>query len=67
MSNNDYIAEYIKEKYPTLLGFDFAMWKLGRRFSEALIDMSKGIENTLNAVFDNKVGSEVKPNDRDKH
>ena len=58
MSDNDYIAEYIKEKYPTLLGFDFAMWKLGRRFSEALIDMSKGIENTVNAVFGNKAESE---------
>ena len=64
MSDNDYIAEYIKEKYPTLLGFDFAMWKFGRRFSETLIDLSKGIENTYNAVFGNKTESEVKPNDK---
>ena len=58
MSDNDYIAEYIKEKYPTLLGLDFAMWKFGRRFTESLIDMSKGIENTVNAVFGNKAESE---------
>lgn len=30
MTENDYIAEYIKEKYPTLLGLDFAMWKVGK-------------------------------------
>lgn len=58
MSDNDYIAEYIKEKYPTLLGLDFAMWKLSKRFSEAVIDMCKGIENTFNAIFDNKAESE---------
>ena len=31
MSENDYIAEYVKEKYPSLLGFDFALWKFGRQ------------------------------------
>ena len=30
MSENDYIAEYIKEKYPRLLGVEFAFWKIGR-------------------------------------
>lgn len=30
MTENDYIAEYIKERYPTLLGLDFAMWKVGK-------------------------------------
>ena len=30
MSENDYIAEYIKEKYPRLLGVEFAFWKCGR-------------------------------------
>jgi len=30
MTENDYIAEYIKEKYPTLLGFDFVFWKVGK-------------------------------------
>ena len=30
MTENDYIAEYIKEKYPTLLGFDFTLWKMGK-------------------------------------
>ena len=63
MSDNDYIAEYIKEKYPALLGFDFAMWKLGRQFSEAVIDMCKGIENTFNAIFDNKAKSGDNAND----
>lgn len=50
MTENDYIAEYIKEKYPTLLGADFAFWKIGkmafnvgRRIAEAFnnVDWSK--------------------------
>lgn len=28
MTNNDYIAQYIKEKYQSLLGFDFGIWKM---------------------------------------
>lgn len=30
MTENDYIAEYIKEKHASLLGFDFAMWRISR-------------------------------------
>jgi len=46
MTENDYIAEYIKEKYPTLLGLDFAMWKVrkiavgaGRKIVEVFNDV----------------------------
>ena len=35
MTENDYIAEYIKERHPGDLSFDFAMWKLARKISEA--------------------------------
>lgn len=30
MTENDYIAEYVKERHPGILGFDYAMWKAGR-------------------------------------
>lgn len=30
MTENDYIAEYIKEKYPRLLGLDFTFWRIGK-------------------------------------
>lgn len=30
MTENDYIAEYIKEKYPQLLGIDYALWRASR-------------------------------------
>lgn len=34
MSENDYIAEYIKEKHPELIsGMDFALWRIGRTIS----------------------------------
>ena len=33
MSENDYIAEYVKEKMPEITHtFDFAMWKMMRSF-----------------------------------
>lgn len=50
MTENDYIAEYIKERYPTLLGLDFAKWKVekiavnaGRKIVEVFntVDWSK--------------------------
>lgn len=41
MSENDYIAEYIKEKYPALIGFDYAMWKLVRQMAEAAKTMAE--------------------------
>ena len=34
MTENDYIAEYIKERHPGVLGLDFAMWKMSKKFSE---------------------------------
>lgn len=36
MSENDYIAEYIKEKYPKLLGMDYTVWKMGRLLGDAI-------------------------------
>ena len=35
MTENDYIAEYIKERHPNILGINFAMWKIQRKLSEA--------------------------------
>ena len=41
MTENDYIAEYIKEKHPGLLGVDFAACKLGKIISEAASSIVK--------------------------
>lgn len=46
MTQNDYIAEYIKERHPSLLGTDFAIWKLGRVCAEA----SKNIIDTFRLI-----------------
>lgn len=46
MTQNDYIAEYIKEKHPSLLGTDFAIWKLSRTFAE----YSKQIIDTFKLI-----------------
>ena len=50
MSENDYIAEYIKEKYPALIGFDYTMWKLGRQYAEFVEGIAKGITDLFNSI-----------------
>lgn len=46
---NDYIAEYIKEKHPNLLGLDFAMWKIPKVLSNSIKDMA----NAFKRINDN--------------
>ena len=43
MTNNDYIAEYVKEKCPNILGIEFELWKAVKVISNAFssIDWSK--------------------------
>lgn len=46
MTDNDYIVEYIKEKFPEILGFNFFAWKGGRIFRNgvhSLTEILKGI------------------------
>ena len=40
MTENDYIAEYVKERHPGILGFDFAVWRLGKKIIEIGKDMA---------------------------
>lgn len=48
MSENDYIAEYIKERRPELIrSFDFVFWKMSRITADAvkkIIDAFSGID-----------------------
>lgn len=46
MNENDYIAEYVKEKYPKLIsGTDFMFWKITKGISETVIAFCNGIKN----------------------
>ena len=36
MSENDYIAEYVKVKYPNILGVEFAIWKMQKQMVNAV-------------------------------
>lgn len=49
-TENDYIAEYIREKYPRLLGIDFSLWKIARSFSEIFKNGSH--KNILKSIAD---------------
>lgn len=46
MTENDYIAEYVKERHKDILGLDFAIWKTIRAFSEVI----KGLSKTITSV-----------------
>ena len=66
MSENDYIAEYIKEKYPRLLGVEFAFWKCGRAIQtmgQEIIEAFKNMtleerEEALREAADESLGGE---------
>lgn len=45
MTENDLIAEYVKEKHPQLLGVDFALWKVIRKVREAASIMLDAFSN----------------------
>lgn len=47
MTENDYIAEYVKEKYSSILGVDFAIWKaakMARTFINGLVDVFSNLD-----------------------
>lgn len=58
MSENDYIAEYVKEKRPEIIGtIDFVVWKIGKVLSntvEAVTEAIMGIpaEEIANYIND---------------
>jgi hypothetical protein len=48
MTENDYIAEYIKEKRPEIISsLDFIFWK----FSKSVEDAVSGLASGLNNIF----------------
>lgn len=45
MSENDYIAEYVKEKRPEIIGtIDFVVWKIGKEISNAVKVVTESIK-----------------------
>lgn len=44
-TENDYIAEYIKEKHPSLLGADYALWKIGKAAANFAVQFAEAIKS----------------------
>lgn len=44
-TENDYIAEYVKEKHPSILGADYAMWKIGRIGADVVYQIVETIKS----------------------
>ena len=57
MSENDYIAEYVKENAPYILGFDYHIWRARR----GLTDAAKRIAD----VFSNNLKISINTEDED--
>lgn len=43
MTENDYIAEYVREKHPGILSIDYAAWRLARAIREFGVSMKEVI------------------------
>lgn len=51
MTENDYIAEYIKEKRPEIIsGFDFVAWKLTKTMNIVAEQLSEALEKAFEGV-----------------
>ena len=48
MTENDYIAEYVKERRPDVLGADFALWKFGKILRELCETLGGAIVEAIN-------------------
>ena len=62
MTNNDYIAEYVKEKFPHILGADFFFWKccrmvgeLGRAIGESFNVFGKTVPEEREEAADDRI------------
>ena len=51
MTENDYIAEYVKERHPGILGLDYAMWRFGR----TAIKIGQSLEKAIHSVDWSKI------------
>ena len=51
MTENDYIAEYVKQNYPNILGFEFIMWKTGKQ----VCNICNELLGALRDIFENDI------------
>lgn len=70
MTENDYIAEYVKERHGELLGFEYLMWRASRVAKEYAQKIASIFENvdwskivTTKETEETKEESEEKSND----
>lgn len=67
MTENDYIAEYIKERYPQLLGFDYALWRASQVAREYVQRLASIFENVdLSKIVTARETMETKAESEDK-
>ena len=66
MTDNDYIAEYVKEERPEILkGRKFFEWKLKRFAADAATEISRFIHQAMSEDSSKAAAEEENNNDRD--
>lgn len=64
MTDNDYIAEYVKEKRPEVIrGRDFFKWKLSRYAADAATEIAKLFAEFVNEDISEAAGDEEETTD----
>lgn len=67
MTENDYIAEYIKERHRELLGFEYVMWRANRVAREYVQRVASIFENVdLSKIVTARETEETKAESEDK-
>lgn len=60
MSENDYIAEYIKERYPELIRTtDYAVWRFTKALSNVASKFAKAFANSGNNTYEEDEEDEI--------
>ena len=64
MTDNDYIAEYVKERHSGILGFDFAVWKMARKIIETAKAFGEVFKNIDTEDLQKMMEEREKENDK---
>lgn len=63
MSENDYIAEYVKERYPEVIHtVDYAIWKFGKEISNVASKFADIFANLGNNIYEEDQEDEILKN-----
>ena len=61
MSENDYIAEYVREYYPELIGVEYKLWKAGKKLNNRMDEIIKSLRKAPWSKIANEIKTKEAP------